>query len=294
MRVQTWRFSQPAYCSTEMVSATHLVHAKKMPQRYMERDASEGPLCFQLSAEDPDTLAKAVKKVNTLAPEIIELNCGCPVNKIRRKGAGSKLLAHPDKLKRLIYALRSNTDSAVSIKIRVAGDDVDQDDVNIAQIVEQEGADALVVHGRHWTEGYDKPCRYAQIKQLVDSVAIPVIGNGDVSDLSSLKTLFESTGCAGAMIARAAMGQPWLFAQLQAEYQQRPFTKPTAKQIGEVFINHIERLASTDSEFHAVLQARKMGKYYARHTIESSHQFTLDLMACKTLQAFTTLVEHYF
>jgi len=277
-----------------MVSATHLVHAKKMPQRYLERDPNEGPLCFQLSAEDPAILAKAVQKISIIQPDIIELNCGCPVNKIRRKGAGSKLLTNPDQLKRLIQALRENTPSAISVKIRVANDERDQDDTLIGKIAEQEGADALVVHGRHWTEGYDKPCRLAQIKHLVDTVKIPVIGNGDVRDFQTLKTLFEATGCAGVMIARASMGQPWLFAQLEAEYQQRPFTKPSASIVGEVLINHIERLARLDSEFHAVLQARKIGKYYARHTIDSAHDFTLSLTGCKTLKNFVELVQKFF
>lgn len=294
MRVQTWRFSQPAYCSTEMVSANHLAHAKKPPKRYLERDPSEGPLCFQLSAEDPEILAKAMQRINVLAPEIIELNCGCPVNKIRRRGAGSKLLTNLDRLKKLIEVLRNNTQAAISIKIRVAGDDNDQDDFYIAEIAEQEGADALIVHGRHWTENYDQPCRLAQIKRLVSAVKIPVIGNGDVKDFHSLSTMLTATGCAGVMIARASMGQPWLFAELEASYHQRPFTKPSTAMIGEVFIDHVERLASIDSAQRAVLQARKMGKYYSRNAIPSSHEFTLKLMQCTTLNAFNSLVQQYF
>lgn len=294
MRVQTWRFSQPAYCSTEMVPATHLVNAKQTPRRYLERDPTEGPLCFQLSAEDPEILTKAIPLVNQLAPEIIELNCGCPVNKIRRKGAGSKLLTDPERLKRLIHALRSNTQAAVSVKIRVSNDQNDQDDLLIGTIAEQTGADALVVHGRHWTENYDQPCRLAQIKRLVKAVKIPVIGNGDVSDLTSLTTMLDATGCAGVMIARASMGQPWLFAQLEANYEQRHFTKPSVAHIGEVLINHIEGLASLDSPIQAVLQARKIGKYYSRYAIPSHQEFTSCLMQCTTLDAFIRLVQQYF
>ncbi len=294
MRVQTWAFSQPAYCSTEMVSATHLVHAKKPPQRYLERDPSEKALCIQLSAEDPHILAQAAHRLNAQNPEIIELNCGCPVTKIRRKGAGSKLLSDPDRLKRLVNALRENTTSAISVKIRVSGEMEDQDDFLIAQIAEQEGADALIVHGRHWTEGYDQPCRHEQIKRLVSETKIPVIGNGDVSDLHSLTSILENTGCAGVMIGRASMGQPWLFAQLQAESEQRPFTKPSAAVIGEVFIDHIQRLAILDSPFRAVLQARKMGKYYSRNAIATSHDFTMALIQCTSIENFIQLVRQHF
>lgn len=290
MRRQTWLFSSPAYCSTEMVSAMHLVHAKKIPVRYIERDPKEQALCFQLSAEDPETLAQAMQKINYLQPEIIELNCGCPVNKIRRKGAGSKLLSEPLRLQKLVHALRSNTNAAISVKIRVSGDADDQDDLLIAKIIEEEGADALVVHGRHWTEDYTVPCRFAQIKRLVESVNIPVIGNGDVKDMDSLTTMLNSTNCAGVMIARASMGQPWIFSELI----EQNFTKPSAKVIGEIFIDHIERLAKLDSDYRAVLQARKMGKYYSRNAIPTSREFTLELMQCSNMHAFIELVINHF
>jgi len=294
MRRQTWLFSQPAYCSTEMVSASHLVHAKKMPLRYIDRDPNEEALCFQLSAEDPEILAKAVTKINYLEPEIIELNCGCPVNKIRRKGAGSKLLSNPDGLKKMVSALRSNTQSAVSIKIRVSDDHHDQDDLFIAKIIEEEGADALVVHGRHWTEGYDIPCRYAQIQKIVDAVKIPVIGNGDVSDLDSLKSMMTMTKCAGIMIARASMGQPWIFEELRAIYHQQTYQPPTPPQIGQIFIDHIERLAQLDSEYRAVLQARKMAKYYARNKISTAYDFICQTMKCSTLISLRQLIQQHF
>lgn len=294
MRVQTSRFTQPAYCSTEMVSANHLVHAKKTPKRYLDRDPNEGALCFQLSADDPEILGFAVQRIQSIEPEIIELNCGCPVKKIRRKGAGSKLLTDPDQLRRLIQALRKNSTSAISIKIRVAGEDQEQNDFEIAEMAEQEGVDALIVHGRHWTEKYDQPCRLAQIKRLVDAVKIPVIGNGDVKDFDSLKSMLEQTGCAGVMIGRASMGQPWLFEELLASYHKQPFTKPNSKEIAEIFIDHVDRLAKLDSEHHAVLQARKMGKYYARQVISSPQEFVLELMKCKTLDQFHSVVGKFF
>lgn len=290
MRVQTWKYGAPAYCSTEMVSATHLVHAKDPPARYLYRDPDEGPLCFQLSGSDPQDLAKATQIVNQTGAEIIELNCGCPVQKIRRKGAGSKLLTEMDRLQRLIAAIRDNTDAAVSIKIRVADHTEDQDDLLIAQIAEQAGADCLVVHGRHWTERYDVPPRYQQIKQIVDHVSIPVIGNGDVCDKASLQTMQRQTGCAGVMIARASMGQPWLFQQLS----QADFTLPTIEEIGATFIDHINQLAKLDAPYRAVLQARKMGKYYARQHLTNSKPFLEQLMQCTCIDAFKALVTQFF
>lgn len=294
MRRQAWLFSQPAYCSTEMVSASHLVYAKKTPIRFIERDPIEQALCFQLSADDPEILAEAVQKINVFQPEIIELNCGCPVNKIRRKGAGSKLLSDPERLKKMVNALRKNTQSAVSIKIRVSDEQNDQDDLLISKIIEEEGADALVVHGRHWSERYDVPCRYSQIRQIVEAVKIPVIGNGDVSDFDSLKKMITLTNCAGVMIGRASMGQPWIFANLTAQSQHENYQLPSPAQIGEIFIDHIERLARLDSEYRAVLQARKMAKYYARNAIPRAFDFVLQIMQCSTMDSFRELVRQHF
>jgi len=290
MRAQTWKFSNPGYCSTEMVSATHLIHAKQPPPRYTERDPSEGPLCFQLSASNPENLARATTVVNQIGAEVVELNCGCPVNKIRRKGAGSRLLSQPDHLTRMITALRTHTDAVVSIKIRVSGDSDDQHDLELAQLIEQAGADCLVVHGRHWTERYDVPCRYEQIARLVQAVSIPVIGNGDVEDKASLERMLKTTGCAGVMIARASMGQPWLFRQLT----DPTFTLPAAEVIGATYIEHIEGLAQLDNPFRAVLQARKMGKYYARDHLADKSVFLAELMECEDLTAFRCLVTDHF
>jgi tRNA-dihydrouridine synthase B len=289
MRVQTWRYSTPAYCSTEMVAANTLVYAKKIAKRYTHRDQSEGPLCFQLSGSDPEVMAQATKIVDAMDTDIIEINCGCPVQKIRNKGSGSKLLSQPDNLKRLISSVRNNTDKAVSIKIRVSGDGDDQNDVALAKLIEQEGADVLVVHGRHWTERYDVGCRYDQIQNIVNAVNIPVIGNGDVCDKPTLAKMLE-TGCAGVMVARHSMGQPWIFDQLESN----DFIAPSAQKIGEIFIEHISDLAELDSEYRAVMQARNMGKYYTRSVVNHSADFLNSLMRVEDLQSFSLLVKKYF
>jgi tRNA-dihydrouridine synthase B len=289
MRVQTWKYGKVAYCSTEMISANYLVHAKKPPRRYVERDPLEGPLCVQLSASDPVDLAIATRTVNLQGAELIELNCGCPVAKIRRKNAGSRLLSDLDRLKRLCAALRENTEAAVSIKIRVSGEANDQDDFQIAKIIEESGADCLVVHGRHWGERYDVPCRNQQIAQLVSAVKIPVIGNGDVADQASLQAMFEETGCAGVMIARATVGQPWLFAELS----DPDFIKPSGPEILAVFIDHMNRLADLDTEYRALLQARKIVKYYLRGCVEKPVDYMQAVMHCADLPALYTMVEAF-
>lgn len=208
-RLLTWRYSQPAFSYTEMLSCKTLLHQPEFTrQRYITKDANEGPVCFQLSSSDPTELAEATKRVTEYGANLIDLNCGCPVKKIRSKGAGSSLLTQPNKIYHLIRAMKENTHVPVSIKIRVENTD-EKFNQELANAVNDAGADFLVVHGRHWTEHYETPCRHDEIKYFVDTMKIPVIGNGDIACMDSLKKML-ATGCAGVMIARAGVGQPWL------------------------------------------------------------------------------------
>lgn len=293
-RLLTWRYGKPGFTTTEMISANTLVnHPKLSRKRYTWKDPDEGPVCFQLSANDPGELARATKIVTECHADLIDLNCGCPKPKIRSKGSGSKHLADPKKLKSLITAMKDNTDKPVSIKIRVDADSGEHFNDEVAQVVEDAGCDFLVVHGRHWTERYDTPCRTDEIKRFVDRLSIPVIGNGDVECADSLKKMFDA-GCAGAMISRASVGRPWLFNQIKAEINGESFTPPPLNEIGEIFIEHVNRLAILISnEKFAVLQARKFGKYYSR-SLSLRHNFCDKLNSCDNIPAFTQIIQQFF
>jgi tRNA-dihydrouridine synthase B len=264
-RLLTWQYGKPAFSCTEMISCKTLINTPlSAQQRFIQKDPAEGPVCFQLSGNNPLELAEAVKRVTDYGADLIDLNCGCPVKKIRSRGAGSRLLTDPVTLYKLICAMKQNTHVPVSIKIRIESIYDEKFNHEIAQVVKEAGTDFLIVHGRHWTEHYETPCNHEQIKFFVDELNIPVIGNGDIACVNSLKKMF-STGCAGVMIARAGMGQPWLIQKLIAEVNQKPFTLPTLSEIGNMFIQHIEQLAILlNNEKFAILQARKFAKYYAR------------------------------
>lgn len=264
-RLLTWEYSKPAFTCTEMISCKTLIHQPKLSRRrFVEIASGEGPVCFQLAGSDPVDLAEATRSVTEYGANLIDLNCGCPVKKIRSKGAGSGLLMNTSKLYQLITAMKKNTHVPVSIKIRVEGGSDDKFNHEVAQVVSDAGADFLVVHGRHWTEHYETPVRHDEIEFFVNELKIPVIGNGDISCVASLEKMF-ATGCAGVMIGRAGVGQPWLIKQLMAEMQGETFVKPSADEIARVFIRHAEELAVLlGNEKFAILQARKFAKYYGR------------------------------
>jgi len=293
-RLLTTRYGAPAFCCTEMISCKTLLHQPvHFQKRFIEKDPAEGPVCFQLSSNDPAELAEATKRVTDYGADLIDLNCGCPVGKIRKTGRGSALLMNPNRLYGLIRAMKQNTHVPVSIKIRVDGDSADSANQEIAKVVEEAGADFLVVHGRNWREAYDTPCRYEEIRFFVEALKIPVIGNGDIRCVDSLKEML-ATGCAGVMIARAGVGQPWLIAQLIAELNGEPFEIPSSQEVGAIFIEHIERLARLlDNERFACLQARKFAKYYARR-LENKVALCEVMNECESVEALRKLCEEYF
>lgn len=290
----TWEYSKPAFSCTEMISCKTLMHSPSFSlQRYIMKDLNEGPVCFQLSASNPYELAEATKKVTDYGADLIDLNCGCPVKKIRGKGAGSKLLSDPAKLYQLICAMKQNTHLPVSIKIRVQGNSDETFNHEIAKVVSDAGADFLIVHGRHWTEHYETPCRHDEIQFFVEQLTIPVIGNGDIESLASLKKMF-ATGCAGVMISRAGVGQPWLIGQLIAEMKQEGFREPTLSEIGLMFVTHVVQLAELlGSEKFAILQARKVAKYYGRALVDRLG-FCEVVNRCEDLEGFKGIVNGFF
>lgn len=292
-RFLTWVHSKPAFTCTEMISSKALINQpKRSLDRYVKKMVGEGPVCFQLSGNSPKELGEAAKIVTDYGADLIDLNCGCPVKKIRRKGMGSSLLETPSDLFQLITALKNNTSVPVSIKIRVEGNK-DQTNQQIAQVVQDAGADFLIVHGRHWTDNYDIACRYEQIAYFVQELKIPVIGNGDIACLSSLQRMF-ATNCAGVMISRAGVGQPWLIAQLAAMMRGDGFTVPAVETIGGLFLQHVYELSKLfDDEKFAVIQARKLVKYYGRG-ITSKTNLVNAVNSCDSLSGIEKIVQQYF
>ena len=260
-------YSQPAFSCTEMISCKTINHARSMHRRYLHKDPHEGPVCFQLSGNDPEELGQAVRLVTAHGADLVDLNCGCPVNKIRSRGAGSRLLADPARIATLIHAMKQNTSVPVSIKIRVDGSSQETYNGELMSMLNASDVDFVVIHGRHWTQSYDEPCFYDQIRDFVQHLKMPVIGNGDIKCLASLKKM-QATGCAGYMVSRASVGRPWLIGHLIQESEQKIGITPSCEEKLQLLLRHVQALADLlQSEKAAVLQARTFAKYYVRDVL---------------------------
>jgi tRNA-dihydrouridine synthase B len=268
-----YQFQAPAYVVSEMISAFDVVHKHQIDSRYLYRAPEEIRLCYQLAGHDAQYMAKAARRLEQLGADLIDINCGCPKAKIRRKGAGSALLEKLDHLCTIVDAVRQSIQIPLTVKVRIHGSD---DDIVIAKAIEQAGADALIVHGRHWTHDYDVPCNYHHLKQIKDNVRIPVIANGDILDKPTLSNAITISGCDAYMISRAGCGNPWLFQQLLSAHQGE--LKVNNELRLACFITHLQGLSKLECERRAVMQSKALVRYYFRN-----------ILGTEQLQSFYTL-----
>lgn len=284
---------QPDFCCSEMLSAQHIYHNAKQRKRYRYKSPHEGLLCVQLAGDKPEVLAYAAQKAVSWGADFIDLNCGCPKPKIRKKSLGSRLLEDSEQLHQLVLALKHAVQVPVLVKIRIDSDSGDHFNHEVAHAIESAGADAITVHGRHWTEDYGVPVNYQDIAQIKSLVKIPVIANGDIKDTASAKKMFSETNCDALMICRAGVGQPWLFEKINQELQGRIYTPPSLAEIGALFLTHVQGLIELDSERIALLESRKLGKYYARGYLNHT-SFPEEISKVSVYKDLLAVVEKYF
>ena len=203
---------------TEMVSAKALSYHNKNTEPILETEDGEHPLAVQLFGSEPELLADMAKKLEEGPYDIIDLNMGCPVPKVVNNHEGSALMKDPILAGKVIEAMAKAVKKPVTVKIRRGWDESSVNAVEIARIAQESGAAAVAVHGRTRQQYYSGKADWEIIRQVKEAVKIPVIGNGDITDASSAKKMMEETGCDGIMVARAAMGNPWIFSELNVSF----------------------------------------------------------------------------
>lgn len=202
--------------TTEFVSAEGILHKNERTRRYLEFRALERPLGVQLFGADPDHLAEAVRAViDWVGPDFIDLNFGCPVNKVVCKNGGSALLRDCPLLGRVAGSVvRAAGAVPVTAKIRIGWDAASINAVETSRLLESEGVSRLAVHGRTKEQGYSGAANWDVIAEVAETVRIPVVGNGDIDGAEVALRRARSTRVAGLMIGRAAMGHPWIFSEI--------------------------------------------------------------------------------
>ncbi len=272
-------YQMPDYCVSEMISAHDVLYKHAPGSRYLHRSTKEGILCYQLSGTKADELAAAASKLEALGADLIDINCGCPKPKIRKKGAGSALLENPANLLHMIRQVKSEISIPLTVKIRIQDREKDK---QLTLAIQEAGADALIVHGRTYRDDYNKPCDYQAIAHIKSYLQIPVIANGDIYDTASLMKAYQETGCDALMISRAGCGRPWLYQHLMFGEK-----KILLSECLDVFKQHVMALSDLEGEFQALIQSRSLMKYYFRGIFAVEAFFD-----CLDLEDMLRKVEH--
>jgi len=277
---------------TEMISANGLFFNGKATRELLNSRAEEHPLGVQLFGDDPERLAEAVKQVEDCG-ELIDLNLGCPVRKVIRSGSGSALLREPDKVARIVSAIRQATSRPLTIKFRSGWDHDSINFLEIARIATEEGVDAVTLHPRTRSQMFGGQADWQQIKRLKEALSVPVIGSGDLFSAECIKTMFEQTGCDAVMIGRGGYGNPWIISQALDLLAGRPTTQPTAAERLAAAQAHFELSLETFGPHKTLGQMRKHLCWYVRG-MENAAGFRAQVNQTKTTIEMSDLLEGFF
>ena len=219
---------------------------------------AERPLAMQLLGKSPEALAEAAARCETLGADVVDLNMGCPVQRIAGKGKGAALMRDIPATARILRAMRAAIRVPLTVKIRGGWDDTHLNAVEVARMAEAEGVDAITVHPRTRSQMFTGKAPWTIIAEVVDAVRIPVTGNGDVHSMSDARRMVAETGCQSVMIGRGALGSPWVFDEA---WESMP---PVAQRAyrARVIARHVALIKEHFAERFALIQLKKHLAWY--------------------------------
>ncbi|WLD93491.1 tRNA dihydrouridine synthase DusB [Alkalihalobacillus sp. AL-G] len=250
----------------EMVSDKAILHKNDKTMRMLYVDEREKPLSLQIFGGEKETLVEAAKHVDDYTnADIIDINMGCPVPKITKCDAGAKWLLDPQKIHDMVAAVVPEVKKPVTVKMRMGWDDDHILAVENAKAIEEAGGKAVALHGRTRVQMYEGKANWDIIRDVKESVSIPVIGNGDVSTPHDAKRMLDETGCDAVMIGRGALGNPWmLYRTVQFLETGKIHGDPTPSEKIKVCMLHYDRLIALKGEDIAMKEMRKHAAWYLK------------------------------
>ena len=256
------RYAPDSMMYTEMVQAASLHHLKTVP-RIMEIDSDERPISIQLFDCRPDFMGAAAQLAVEQGAQSIDINMGCPVNKITKNGGGSSLLRDPDTAVRLVRATIKAVDVPVTVKTRIGWDENEINILDFARRMEDAGAQMLTVHARTRAQGYNGIAKWDWIRRVKKILSIPVIANGDIFSVESAIACLEQTGADGVMCSRGTLGYPFLVGEID-RFLKTGELSPAPSTIERLTCakEHLQNLYAYKGE-RGIFQARKHLTWYA-------------------------------
>lgn len=282
-----------AMTTAEMVSAKGLYYKNEKTRDMLKIDPGEHPVALQLFGSEPDIMALGAKGMEKAGADIIDINMGCPMQKVVKNGDGSALMKNVPLAAAVVKAMVQAVHVPVTVKMRLGWTRETENCVELAQAVEEAGASAITVHGRTREDFYTGCADWEKIGEVVEAVHIPVFGNGDVVDGPTAARLMKETGCAGVAIGRAAWGNPWVFERVNTYLETGTILPPPTNEMRIAMAReHLHGLVEEKGERVAVKEMRAHASRYF-HGLPEAASLRREIMKALTEEEFNRLLDAY-
>jgi tRNA-dihydrouridine synthase B len=230
-------------CWTEVTSAEGIRRDSQKTFQFLEVSELDHPIAAHIFGQSAEAMAEASRYIEQLGRfDWIDLNCGCPVRKVVRRGAGAALMKEPEQIGKIVRAVKKAVSLPVSVKTRIGFSPAFPDHLTIAKTAEDAGADMIAVHGRYACNFHKGDADWEKLAEIKEALRIPVIGNGGIGASGDVPAMLTATGVDGVMIGRGAVGNPWIFGQCRAALAGEAVAAPTLAARREVIATHLARL----------------------------------------------------
>lgn len=264
-RQMTSRY-RPGLLYCEMVKMDALIRNDCNTFRLLDYDASMHPIGGQLVGSNPKIAGQAARIIEELGFDVLDLNCGCPVDKVTKDGSGSGLLKTPELIGEILSEMVAAVTIPVTVKIRAGWD---EDSINaplITRIAEKAGAAAITIHGRTRVQAYRGEANWEWIRECVEAAeSIKVVGNGDVTSGEAALRMFETTGCDAVLVSRGTMGRPWIVQDIMDFLSGHGVEEKSLEEARDALLEHYQLVLDYQNQHKATVDARKIGCWYLKN-----------------------------
>lgn len=284
---------QPGLIYCEMVKMEALIRSDPHTFQLLEYEAGMHPIGGQICGSNPQIAGPCAKIIEDLGFDVVDLNCGCPVDKVTKDGSGSGLLKNPELIGEIVANMIAAVKIPVTVKIRAGWDHKSINAVEITRIAEKAGAKAICIHGRTRDQGYKGPADWNYIKSCKEVAdKIIVIGNGDIVDAQSAERMFQATGCDAVLLSRGTFGQPWIIEDIYRILEGQSALARSGLDSRDSLLEHFKHVLAYRSERKAILEMRRIGCWYLKNGV-GVKSFREALNRAKSTEEIKHLLESF-
>jgi len=277
----------------EFISSEALTRGNEKTRHMMEFSEEERPLAIQIYGSHPQRMADAAEFVQALGADIVDINMGCPANKVLKGCAGAALMGDLGLARDIIRTVRRRVTLPLTVKFRAGLDDARSNYLELGRICESEGVDAVALHARTARQMFSGKADWGRIRRLKEAVRIPVSGNGDVEEPADALALWAATGCDGVMIGRAAIKNPWIFRQIAAARAGTLPRQPSIEERRELILYHFSLLREREEERFALHKIRTFTGWYT-HGLPNGRILRQKIGELTSVSQFIDEIEGFF